>query len=140
MYSKDKRGVTLLEVMVVVVIVGILAAIAIPAYTNYVTRARRADAFNALLTVHAAQEMYKAEWGFFAGALTSLPGCSSSMAGENYTISLTRSDSTHYVATAQPQNKQAGDFWFRIDQDGVEYYSDDNGATWKTDRKWEELR
>ena len=120
MYFKDKRGVTLLEVMVVVVIVGVLAAIAIPAYTNYVTRARRTDAFNALLTVHAAQEMYKAERGFFAGDLTSLQ-CSSDMAGNNYNIDLNRSDNTKYTVIAQPQNKQSGDFYFGINQDGAQY-------------------
>lgn len=139
MYFDDKKGITLLEVMIVAAIVGILAAIAIPAYTNYLKRARRADAFNALLTVHAAQEMYKAEHGFYAEDLTVLPGCSETMAGENYRISLNRIDLNHYVAEAEPQNKQAGDYWFRIDQDGVQYYSED-GETWKDDRKWEELR
>lgn len=117
---RGKRGVTLLEVMIVVVIVGILAAVAIPAYNSYVTRARRTDAFDALLTVHAAQEMYRAERGFYAGALTSLPGCGSNMAGNNYNIDLNRSDNTHWTAIAQPQNRQSGDFYFGLDQDGVQ--------------------
>jgi|GEM_PF-888458 len=156
MYFKDRKGMTLLEVMIVVVIVGILAAIAIPAYTNYVTRARRADAFNALLTVHAAQEMYKAERGFFAGDLTSLR-CRSDMAGNNYNIDLNRSDDTNYTVIAQPQNRQSGDFYFGIDQDGVQCVCRDvptNNCThanlratiggnptggWEV-RKWEELR
>jgi type IV pilus assembly protein PilE len=142
---RGKRGVTLLEVMVVVVIVGILAAVAIPAYNNYVTRSRRSDAFTALETVRAAQEMYRAEKGFYAsdfvdgGGTTVIAGCSTTMAGNNYTVGVSRTDSTHFTATATPQNKQAGDFYFQVDQDGAQGYSSD-GSTWNSDKTWEELR
>ncbi|TAG05322.1 MAG: type IV pilin protein [Betaproteobacteria bacterium] len=54
MYRKT-RGFTLIEVMIVVAIVGILAAIALPAYGQYVERARRNDAKAMLL--EAAQYM-----------------------------------------------------------------------------------
>jgi type IV pilus assembly protein PilE len=134
----NNRGVTLLELLIVVAIIGILAAVAIPAYDGYVTRSRRSDAFTGLETARAAQEMYRAEYGFYSGALTSLAGCSSGMAGSNYTISLTRADTTNYTATAQPKEKQTGDFWFRVDQDGTQEYSSD-GSTWQQG-KWEELR
>lgn len=52
------RGVTLLELMAVVAIIGILAAIAVPSYRNYVMRAQRTDAMSALLRVAAAQEKF----------------------------------------------------------------------------------
>ena len=71
---RGKEGFTLLEVMTVVVIVGILAAVAIPAYLNNVTRSRRSDAFNALETVRAAQEMYRAENGGYAVSFAILAG------------------------------------------------------------------
>ena len=134
---KGKTGVTLIEVMVVVAIVGFLAAIAIPAYNDYVTRSRRSDAFTALETVRAAQEMYRAEQGFYAGALGSLPGCSAAMAGDNYDVSIARTDNTHYTSTATAQNAQAGDFNFRIDENGTQWYND---GSWKSDKTWEELR
>lgn len=44
-------GFTLIELMIVVVVVGILAAIAVPSYARYVEKARRADAKSALLDV-----------------------------------------------------------------------------------------
>lgn len=52
------RGVTLIELMIVIVVVGILAAIAVPSYRNYMMRAQRGDAMAALLRIAAAQEKF----------------------------------------------------------------------------------
>ena len=63
---KSKKGITLIELLAVILIVGILAAVAIPSYTGYMQRARRADAKTALEQVRAAQEMWRAERGCYA--------------------------------------------------------------------------
>ena len=113
-----KKGLTLLEVMIVVAIIGILAAIAIPSYLKYVKKARRAEAFNALMTIHAAQEMYKAEHGVYTDNWSKLSGCSPNMAKE-YTIYLTLGEgNSTYFATAVPYGRQAGDYCFRISHNG----------------------
>jgi type IV pilus assembly protein PilE len=65
-YHRSIKGITLIELLVVILIVGILAAIAIPVYTNYMQRARRADAKTALEQVRAAQEMWRAEHGGYS--------------------------------------------------------------------------
>lgn len=54
---KSVRGFTLIELMVVVVIVGLLMALAFPAYSSYIARSQRADARTTLL--QAAQYMQR---------------------------------------------------------------------------------
>jgi type IV pilus assembly protein PilE len=143
---RGEKGVTLIEVMVVVAIVGLLAAIAIPAYDNYITRSRRSDAFTALETVRAAQEMYRAEKGLYVDATgfaaNLLAGCSSTMAGSNYTIAVASITSTTFTAQATPTTtgKQAKDYSFQIDQNGIESYHPASTSTWANDKKWEDLR
>jgi type IV pilus assembly protein PilE len=53
-------GFTLIELMIVVAVVAILAAIAIPAYNDQVRRSRRADAMSALESMAMAQEQWRA--------------------------------------------------------------------------------
>jgi type IV pilus assembly protein PilE len=146
---RGQKGVTLIELMIVVVCVGILAAVAIPAYNDYITRSRRSEAFTALETVRAAQEMYRAERGFYASAFTGnvLAGCSSTMGGSNYTIAVARPTPPTFTVIATPTSggNQKNDFCFTIDQNGNQSYAPYNkgtGAcgTWKTDKKFEELR
>lgn len=50
-YQRSEQGFTLIELMIVVAIVGILTAVAYPAYTDYVVRSKRAEAKQGLLEV-----------------------------------------------------------------------------------------
>lgn len=64
--SAPNEGFTLIELMIVVAIVGVLAAIAIPSFTGYVQRARMAESVSFLGEIKQRQEAYRAEFGQYA--------------------------------------------------------------------------
>jgi type IV pilus assembly protein PilE len=119
---RSKKGITLIELLIVVVIIGILATVAVPAYTNYMRRGRRADAKTALEQLRAAQEMRRAERGRYAittdiVALRTTWGAPPATVGD-YNITMVATSST-YTGTATPStSRQSPDGWLKIDQDG----------------------
>lgn len=121
-----KKGFSLLEIMVVVVIVGILAAIAIPSYTGYINRARRTDAVTALQNVALAEEKHRAEDGIYeseahliaAGFIRPATG-NEYTPSEYYDINITNLTDTTFTASAVGKGSQAGDVTFAINQDGT---------------------
>ena len=123
---KSNRGITLIELLIVIVIIGILAAIAIPAYTNYMQRARRVDAKTALEQLRASQEMFRAERGSYSINLVELVNTFGvpNVSGD-YSILLINTGATAYLAEAQPNTaRQLSDGSLFINQDGVKTPAD----------------
>lgn len=66
----SQRGFTLIELMIAVVIVAILAAIALPAYTDHIRKARRADAQSLLSDIVAKQQQFLLDRRAYAVSIT----------------------------------------------------------------------
>lgn len=112
----SRRGFGLIELLIAMAIVGILAALAYPAYTGFVQRARRAEAQSLLTQVMQAQERYRANRSRYASALASLDAglASQAAASPHYTVSLAGiggdfAAGYEVTATVKANSPQAGD-------------------------------
>lgn len=112
---KRLRGFTLIELMIVVVVVAILAAIAIPAWQRYAYRSRRPDGQELLIRIAQAEERYYTNYNRYPVSLSSI-GFNTDPAPSEHgyytaTVALPAGDAagTGFIATAQPQGDQAAD-------------------------------
>ncbi len=114
---KRQKGFTLIELMLVVAIIAILSAIAIPSYNQYVLASQRTVAKNTLMDIANRQETFFANNKTYTSSLTNLglsdpyyvdENGSTTAANALYAITLA-SATTTFTATATPQNAVASD-------------------------------
>ena len=103
---KKQQGFTLVELMITVVVVGILAAIAIPSYTNYVKKTRRSMAAACLQENAQFLERWYTSKMTYVGA-TAQP-CATEIQ-PFYDITVTPTGARSFTATAAPKGAQASE-------------------------------
>ena len=123
--SDNVRGMTLIELLIVVAIVGILAAIAGPAWNDQVIKSRRADARNTLLAAQIEQEQYRANNLTYATSMSAMGmGSFDSTTRDYYRVEVVSADATGFLITATPNGNQANDSTcnvFAVRQTGPEH-------------------
>lgn len=114
--TRPARGFTLIEVMITVAIVAILSAIAVPAYTAYIQRARVPPALDALNALATRLEQRFQDTGSYANA----DACGVAMpSAENFTVTCALSnDGQGFTATATGSGAVDG-YTYTINHQGV---------------------
>jgi type IV pilus assembly protein PilE len=97
------RGVTLIELMIVVVVVGILGVIAVPSYRAYVQRAQRVDATSTLLRVAANQERFYLQNNTYTNNLAAVGVDATGITDKGlYAIDIPVANAATFTVRAQP--------------------------------------
>jgi type IV pilus assembly protein PilA len=117
---KQQPGFTLIELMIVVAIIGVIIAIAIPAYSNYMSKSKVAEAIGLLVGLKAPAE----EWGIYANTGVPEPLSMNAKTSGKYTKNI-KKNGFCYEATLYDQVISGTDF-----SKAVKLCYDTDKSTW----------
>ena len=144
---RRQRGVTRIELVIVMIIIGFLAAVAISSYRAYVIRSQRSDAKDALLALANQQEKHYLLCNTFASAIDAATSCAEGrLQGASlsrngwYSLAISAANATTFTVTAtavigEDQYQDRACRVFIVDQAGVRTAADSGGAD-NTDECW----
>lgn len=139
------QGFTLIELMIVVAIVGILAAVAYPAYTNYIRRGQLVEAFTTLSDLRIKMEQFYQDNRSYGTAACGSNGTAASWAGfpistptlKYFTVSCSTSSSAqNYTLTATGSSGLAAGYTYQMTDAGVKSTTQYANATVSLSNCW----
>lgn len=114
MFKSRQRGFTLIELMIVVVVVAILAAVAIPNFLDQLRKSRRSDAMRGLSDLQLRQERWRASNATYASSMDVLLGSAAATTSYNngstyYSFSISGASATGFTVSATAKGAQVSD-------------------------------
>ena len=129
---KEAKGFTLIELMIVVALIGIISAIAVPQYSQYVIRGNRAAAQAYMMDIASREKQYLLDARAYANSLATLSMTAPVDVSRNYDIIIcidagctpaTAAPSFKITATPVAGTKQAKDGSLTLDDTGAKCWS-----------------
>lgn len=143
--ARRGRGFTIVELLIAVVVVGVLAAVALPTFLDSIRKSRRSDAMQALNSVQQAQERWRGTRATYAGALANTApsgeppnglGLPTRSPNQYYDLALSNAGATGYrvTASAVAGSSQASDgacaqLAVQVDRGNIQYGSAPAGSS-----------
>jgi type IV pilus assembly protein PilE len=106
--GRPAAGFTLIELMVALVVAGLLASLALPAFFDSMRKSRRSDAFAALTAAQQAQERWRANNASYGADLATL-GLAGVSPNGHYQVEVSAADATSYTLVATSRGSQTSD-------------------------------
>ena len=117
--NRKSKGFTLIELMIVVAIIGILAAIAIPNFLNMRKKAMSTEAKSNLGDLRTMEEAYRMEYGTYTASLTNIDYSQPAGARYTYSVASANAANTTLVADGNAGEPVAAEVWHLVITAGV---------------------